>query len=65
MIRIHCADAAETSAAWRMLAHVPDDTFQPAELHLDGHGPLYQVVRDSAGDLAARPPAQQARSCQR
>lgn len=57
MIRIHAADHAEADAAWRMLATVPDAAFHPVELHLDGYGPLYQVVRTPDGDQSAAPPA--------
>lgn len=49
MIRIHCSTWDEADAAWQMIAHVPDEQFQTAELHLDGHGPLYQIVRDPTG----------------
>jgi hypothetical protein len=57
MIRIHVANHAEADAAWRMLTHVPDRDWQPIELYLDGHGPLYQAIRTEAGDQSATPPA--------
>lgn len=64
MIRIHVADHAEADAAWRMLCHVPDADWQPVELHLDGHGPLYQAVRTAAGDQTSVPhAAAPGRSC--
>ena len=57
MIRIHVANHAEADTAWRMLTHVPDADWQPVELHLDGHGPLYRMIRTRAGDQSAAPPA--------
>lgn len=65
MIRLHVADHAEADAAWRMLSSVPDALFHPVQLHLDGYGPLYQVIRTPDGDQSAAPPAvPQGRSCQ-
>lgn len=57
MLRIHCANRSDIDAAWRLLTHWPDPNFQPAELHLDGFGPLYQVVRED-GEQAALPATQ-------
>lgn len=58
-MRIHAADHAEVDAAWRILAAAPDDAFVPAEIHLDGHGPLYQVVRLADGSQSSAPVADQ------
>lgn len=64
MIRIHCSNHDEADTAWRMLCAVPDATFQPVELHLDGFGLLYQVVRTDDGDQTTiRPATNQAHSC--
>jgi hypothetical protein len=56
-MRIHVADYSEADAAWRMLNAVPDGLFQPVELHLDGYGPLCQVVRAGNGDQSIAPVA--------
>lgn len=65
MIQIHCANHHEADAAWRLLCSVDQDRFTPVELHLDGHGLLYQVVRlDDGSQAAVRPAAQLAHSCQ-
>lgn len=65
MIQIHCANHDETDAAWRMLCSVPDSEFRPVELHLNGYGCLYQVVRTPEGDqLPVRPAAQRRHSSQ-
>ena len=57
MIQIHCASHHEADAAWRLLAAVPHCSFTPVELHLDGFGLLYQVVRLDDGSQAAVRPA--------
>lgn len=44
MIQIHCSTTGQIDAAWRMLAHVPDADFIPAEVYLDG-ALRYVVVR--------------------
>jgi hypothetical protein len=40
-----------------MLTHVPDHDFRPVELHLDGHGILYTVIRAADGSQSSVPPA--------
>jgi len=55
MIRIHCADHQDADAAWRMLLHVPDADFAPCVIHLDGHGELYRITRDQAGQQSTVP----------
>jgi hypothetical protein len=55
MIQVRCATPAQIDAVWRMLAHVPDDVFQPVEIWLDGE-PHYTVIRTDDGEqTAARP----------
>ena len=55
MIRIHCATWNDVDRAWQLLLLEPDETFQPVELHLDRHGPLYSVVRDAMGFQLSQP----------
>lgn len=57
-IRIHTADWDEIEQAWSWLASIPDDQFQPVELHLDRFGPLYRVVRRDGIQTTARLEAQ-------
>ena len=56
MIQAHCADAAAAAQLWRMLCHVPDDDFQPIDVHVAGE-PLYQVIRTAEGDQTTAQPA--------
>lgn len=53
MIQIHCANHLEADTAWRLLAAVPNSVFTPVELHLNGFGFLYQVVRLDDGSQTA------------
>jgi hypothetical protein len=65
MIRIHCSNHYEADTAWRMLCSVCDECFTPVELHLDGFGLLYQVIRlDDGTQTAARPEAPEAHTTQ-
>lgn len=57
LMQIHVSGQHGADAAWRMLNAVLDELFQPVELHLTGHGPLYRVVRDGNGDQTAVPVA--------
>jgi len=54
MLRLHCSNHHEADSAWRMLCTVAEDRFTPVELHLDGEGLLYEVVRLDDGSQAAR-----------
>ena len=54
-LRLHCSSPAQVDAIWRMLNHVPDDLWQPVEVHVDGHGPLHTIIRDQAGDQTTAP----------
>jgi hypothetical protein len=56
MIQAHCADAAAAAQLWRMLCHVPDDDFQPIDVHVAGEL-AYRVIRTSGGDQTTAPPA--------
>jgi hypothetical protein len=38
-----------------MLLHVPDADFAPCVIHLDGHGELYRITRDQAGQQSTVP----------
>lgn len=58
-MRLTVVDHAEADAAWRMLAAVPDDLFQPVEIHLDGRGLLWRVVRAADGGQISVPVAAQ------
>ncbi len=65
MIRIHCSNHEDADTAWRMLCSVDDDRFTPVELHLDGFGLLYQVIRlDDGTQTAVRSADHQAHSSQ-
>jgi len=65
MIRIHCSNHEDADTAWRMLCSVDDDRFTPVELHLDGFGLLYQIVRlDDGSQSAVRPAAPEAHTTQ-
>lgn len=55
MIRIHCATFDDVDRAWQLLLQEADETFQPVELHLDRHGPLYTVIRDATGLQSSQP----------
>ncbi len=61
-IRVHCATWDEVDYVWQAIALVPDDQFQPVELHLDSFGPLYAVVRQGGVQTTARLAAQPART---
>jgi hypothetical protein len=54
MIQLHCSSLEEIDAAWRLLAHVPDDAFHPVEVFLDGVF-RYTVIRDDGEQTTARP----------
>jgi hypothetical protein len=56
MIEAHCSDAAAAAQLWRMLCHVPDDDFQPIDVHVDGEL-LYRVIRTAEGDQSTVQPA--------
>ena len=56
MIQAHCADAAAAAQLWRMLCHVPDDDFQPIDVHVAGEL-AYRVIRTEAGDQSTVQPA--------
>lgn len=58
-MQIHVSDHREADAAWRLLASVPDDRFQPVDLHMAGHGLLYTVIRDEDGRQTTAPAAAQ------
>jgi hypothetical protein len=57
MISAHCSTQADADTLWRMLTHVPDDSFQPVTVSVDGHGTLYQIIRDADGCQTTVPPA--------
>jgi hypothetical protein len=57
MIQVHCSTPAQIDAIWRMLAHVPDHDFVPAEIYLAGEL-HYQVVRTGGEQTTAQPAAQ-------
>jgi hypothetical protein len=57
MIQVHCSTQAEADAFWRMLTQVPDDSFQPVTVSVDGHGTLYRITRDADGHQTTDPPA--------
>ena len=56
MIQAHCADATAAAQLWRMLCHVPDDDFQPIDVHVAGEL-AYRVIRTEAGDQSTVQPA--------
>jgi hypothetical protein len=49
MLKIYCETPQHLDQAWRMLAQVPDDEFQPAEIWRDGQH-QYTVVRTADGE---------------
>jgi hypothetical protein len=55
MLRIHAANFDDADLAWRWLLSIPDEDFQPCELHLDNFGPLYLVIRDQTGFQTTAP----------
>jgi hypothetical protein len=57
MIRAHCSTQADADALWRMLTHVPDDSFQPVTVDVDGQGTLYRIIRDGDGRQTTALPA--------
>jgi hypothetical protein len=59
MLKICCETPQQVDQAWRMLARVPDDEFQPAEIWRDGRH-LYTVIRSDGEQTATRPVALQA-----
>mgnify|MGYP006267484601 CR=1 FL=1 len=64
MLKIHVANQTEADKAWRMLQHADED-IRDVELHLDGHGLLWLLLRDSEGEWKALPSARQAHTVQR
>jgi hypothetical protein len=52
MMQIHCDTLEEIDAAWRLLAHVPDDAFSPVEVYLNGRF-RYRVVRSDGEQTTA------------
>jgi hypothetical protein len=56
MIQAHCSDAADAAQLWRMLCHVPDEDFQPIDVHLCGEL-AFRVIRTEAGDQSTVQPA--------
>jgi hypothetical protein len=54
MIQVHCSTPAQIDAIWRMLAHVPEEDFHPAEIWLAGEL-MYQVVRNDGEQTAVQP----------
>ncbi len=58
MIQIHCSTPQHLDQAWQMLARVPDDEFQPAEIWRDGRH-QYTVVRTADGEQTTARPADQ------
>lgn len=57
MIQVHCSTQAEADAFWRMLTHVPDDSFHSVTVDVDGHGTLYQIIREDGLQTTAPPAA--------
>jgi hypothetical protein len=59
MIEVHCSDHSDAAQLWRMLCHVPDDDFQPIDVHVAGEL-AYRVIRTESGDqLTVQPAAEQ------
>jgi hypothetical protein len=56
MIQVHCSDHADAAQLWRMLCHVPDDDFQPIDVHVAGQL-AYRIIRTADGDQTTAPPA--------
>lgn len=54
MIAIHCPTPAAVADVWRMLSHVPDADFVPAEIWLDGEL-HYLVIRTDGEQTSAQP----------
>jgi hypothetical protein len=54
MLKIYCETPQQVDQAWRMLARVPDDEFQPAEIWRDGRH-QYTVIRTDGEQTTARP----------
>ncbi len=57
MLKICCDTPQHLDQAWRMLARVPDDEFEPAEIWRDGRH-QYTVIR-SDGEQTTVPLADQ------
>ena len=57
MICAHCSTQADADTLWRMLTHVPDDSFQPVTVDVDGHGTLYRIIRQDGHQTTAPPAA--------
>ena len=57
MIRIHCSNHEEADALWRMLTHVPDDSFHSVVVDVDNHGALYWIIRQDGHQTTAPPAA--------
>ena len=53
-VKIHCDTAEAVADVWRMLSHVPDADFVPAEIWLDGEL-RYLVIRTDGEQTSARP----------
>ena len=58
MIQAHCPTAADADQLWRMLCHVPDDEFQPLDVHVAGEL-AYRVIRTSGGGQTTIQPEDQ------
>jgi hypothetical protein len=54
MIQLDCSSLEEIDAAWRLLAHVPDEALPLVEVFLDGVF-RYTVIRDDGVQTTARP----------
>ena len=65
MLRLHVTNNQEADAAWRMLNEVPCALFRPVEVHVEGLGLLWTIIRTPAGEQTSAPPAvPPARNCQ-
>jgi len=63
MISVHCTSHSDVDRFWRMLAHVPEQDFYPADIYVSGEF-MYQVIRTATGDqTTAQPAAQQDQTC--
>jgi len=54
MLKICCSTPQQVDQAWRMLAHVPDHDFVPAEIWLAGEL-HYAVIRTDGEQTTAQP----------
>lgn len=64
MLKICCDTVEQVDQAWRMLAHVPYEDFQPVEIWLGGQFHYVVIRTDLDEQIAARPGDQQGCSCQ-